>query len=1080
MQKLRSPLKPKSKPNKNLLDPQGGLRSNDESSSGKKKTHFVFASYESDVSEDDKKHPTKTKQSSDEESSDSSGLEFEDELIQEQGSLAGGIYIEKIDEVAGGEIVKKESLKHKRPGVLFRPLAKKSKAKIKMQVAKPEADRILLGITGLKRLQTLVEGAIKREDVMYSQSPSKLEEISKQSDNTNNSGPIINSRLSDGFLEENFFENEREYIYKSCSKLNNRKDNFSVRNRVKPPAVKKVNNNDFTEKEKGEKTNLEKLKVSHITKDICLDYEYSPDYCFNSMLDVLPPFETIEVGADYIEDKIKMNPNQKHIYEPRLLKIPRDSLHIKGEFPPRPIVSRFSLSKHGDHPLAHSRDSVLNTMSEYTADMSESEHMLKLETKKYVNRAEQKNLLDLTGIYRTRKFLVLNDSRRVEDLMAYKTFSAESEYLDEYVNQEVTFKKLTKNVQSLGRPMPAGYMGRRRDRKKGVCEQMNNNQIIFDKYMNDFVEIDKMHIKKNSEFTMKHLYYGIRSREEDKDVIKDLNWSGEQVLNSMDYPEYKTFNVVHFMNNQDLMIWLSGLSGIFKLISKYAEFTLETSTHKTIMTAATVINLIALMIEGLFDTTVNNIMASINFWISFFYLYELIIKLFAYGIRKYLQSFNNVIDAIVAVISTVEISYALAGKSDGSTLISATRVARLFRILRRFKFMRVIAAVISDTVEQYIYVMVIQLIFMYIFALLGMQIFGGQLIYDGNVPRANFDSFGFSFFTLFQLLTQENWQEILETLYNSKVPHPVTIIYLLCWLFLGNYLIFNLFLALLLGGFDSMDVNAIISEVEDEYKEIVTSINDRRKEKEMKRRDYEKKLQKQNKDLQFILDDNQKDTLLLEDDEGLDLLDAERLKGRACYYPLRNTIDDDSSLDSVFENILDQKLAPKYIAKQLDYKKRLFVGIDCIRSLNIFSKKGFLRKRCAIILTSPWFDKFIVLIILSSCVKLVIETYLNDIQNVNSYLKAFWYMEITYAAIFSIECLMKIIRCGLIVDKGSYLRDAWGWLELCIIAGSWAEFIVANSRISFLKVKLTLNLDPQAAEAAAVDHLEQPYDDHYE
>ena len=53
---------------------------------------------------------------------------------------------------------------------------------------------------------------------------------------------------------------------------------------------------------------------------------------------------------------------------------------------------------------------------------------------------------------------------------------------------------------------------------------------------------------------------------------------------------------------------------------------------------------------------------------------------------------------------------------------------------------------------------------MFIFTLLGMQLFAGLFTeenFDGDKPRAHFDNFWWGFVTVFQVLTGENWNEVL-------------------------------------------------------------------------------------------------------------------------------------------------------------------------------------------------------------------------------------------------------------------------------------------------------------------------------
>ena len=351
MKKLRTPI---DNPIKNQGNNIKVLEDNKAVASEKKKSmkaHFVFANPEnpdSDLEQSPLNQPRQLskpqvgRKPDNSSSSSSSALSFEDELVKESPHhhQAGMLLME----AAGLNIAKngKNQLKkHQRRGVLFRPLKQKQSGFNAMVVHPGSTESF--GITGMKRLQTMIEGVIKREEAasLHGSSyirrskltPSREDKESHVTDMSNLTGPIIKSRMAEDFLEENFFENEKEYTYKGWSRFIKRSKNFSLKYEIdKSSKGKKVSVNDFTEMEKRWKKYLEKLKVSHITKDVCLDYEYSPDYCFNSMVDVFP-LQSDNKPFDFIEDKINDTTIRKHIYKPRLLKFPRDTLYCDGEFP---------------------------------------------------------------------------------------------------------------------------------------------------------------------------------------------------------------------------------------------------------------------------------------------------------------------------------------------------------------------------------------------------------------------------------------------------------------------------------------------------------------------------------------------------------------------------------------------------------------------------------------------------------------------------------------------------------------------------------------------------------------------------
>lgn len=52
------------------------------------------------------------------------------------------------------------------------------------------------------------------------------------------------------------------------------------------------------------------------------------------------------------------------------------------------------------------------------------------------------------------------------------------------------------------------------------------------------------------------------------------------------------------------------------------------------------------------------------------------------------------------------------------------------------------------------------------------------------------------------MLTLENWNSLLYALMNAPVSNIFVMIYLIIWIFIGNYVLLNLFLASLLDNFE--------------------------------------------------------------------------------------------------------------------------------------------------------------------------------------------------------------------------------------------------------------------------------------
>ena len=124
------------------------------------------------------------------------------------------------------------------------------------------------------------------------------------------------------------------------------------------------------------------------------------------------------------------------------------------------------------------------------------------------------------------------------------------------------------------------------------------------------------------------------------------------------------------------------------------------------------------------------------------------------------------------------------------------------RVLRALKSMQMIVSVMAKSYMSFIYITMLMFLFIYIFALLGMSVFGGKMNFPDGVPRSNYDGILISTVTTFQVLTMENWQLVLFSLMRSDEINKYFIaLILMGWIFLGNFILLNLFLAILLDAF---------------------------------------------------------------------------------------------------------------------------------------------------------------------------------------------------------------------------------------------------------------------------------------
>lgn len=184
----------------------------------------------------------------------------------------------------------------------------------------------------------------------------------------------------------------------------------------------------------------------------------------------------------------------------------------------------------------------------------------------------------------------------------------------------------------------------------------------------------------------------------------------------------------------------------------------------------------------------------------------------------------NIFDGTIVSISIIEMLFL----SGGNSAVSAFRAVRIFRtfrvlrvtrLLRGLAFMSVIIKVVGKVAENIMYIALLLFLFIFIYALLGMQIYGGKFMnLKDNDVRTDFDTFQHSFITCFDIMTQENWNSMLNVAWRTDVNYFLTAIYLISWVFMGNWVFLNLFLAVLLDEFDEPE-NLKIENDDPEYED---------------------------------------------------------------------------------------------------------------------------------------------------------------------------------------------------------------------------------------------------------------------
>lgn len=149
-----------------------------------------------------------------------------------------------------------------------------------------------------------------------------------------------------------------------------------------------------------------------------------------------------------------------------------------------------------------------------------------------------------------------------------------------------------------------------------------------------------------------------------------------------------------------------------------------------------------------------------NLIFTWIFIVEMTLKLLAFGPKKYSMEVMNLLDGGVVTLSIVEMIMSALGGGSGAGSLQAFRTIRVFRtfrvlrvtrLLRGLQSMAMVIRVIGKSFMDFILITILMFVFIFIYTLLGRQIFqGGHDLGPGEeLPRANYETFAVAFVTVF-------------------------------------------------------------------------------------------------------------------------------------------------------------------------------------------------------------------------------------------------------------------------------------------------------------------------------------------
>uniref|UniRef100_A0A7N8YG32 Sodium channel protein n=1 Tax=Mastacembelus armatus TaxID=205130 RepID=A0A7N8YG32_9TELE len=189
---------------------------------------------------------------------------------------------------------------------------------------------------------------------------------------------------------------------------------------------------------------------------------------------------------------------------------------------------------------------------------------------------------------------------------------------------------------------------------------------------------------------------------------------------------------------------------------------------------------------------------------------EMVLKIIALDPYYYFMKGWNIFDGVIVSLSLMELCLE---DVPGMSVLRSFRLLRVFKLAKSWPTLNTLIKIIGNSVGALGNLTLVLAIIVFIFAVVGMQLFGKQykdnvckISSDSTLPRWHMNDFFHSFLIVFRVLCGE-W---IETMWDCMEVADTTmciIVYMMVMV-IGNLVVLNLFLALLLSSFSADNLAA--------------------------------------------------------------------------------------------------------------------------------------------------------------------------------------------------------------------------------------------------------------------------------
>ncbi|XP_035378002.1 voltage-dependent L-type calcium channel subunit alpha-1C isoform X4 [Electrophorus electricus] len=431
---------------------------------------------------------------------------------------------------------------------------------------------------------------------------------------------------------------------------------------------------------------------------------------------------------------------------------------------------------------------------------------------------------------------------------------------------------------------------------------------------------------------------------------------------------------------------------------------------------------------------------------------EMLLKMYSLGLQAYFVSLFNRFDGFVVcggILETILVETKIMSPL-GISVLRCVRLLRIFKITRYWNSLSNLVASLLNSVRSIASLLLLLFLFIIIFSLLGMQLFGGKFNFD-ETRRSTFDNFPQSLLTVFQILTGEDWNSVMYdgimAYGGPSFPGMLVCIYFIILFICGNYILLNVFLAIAVDNLADAESLTSAQKEEEEEKERrkLARMASPEKQQDNEKPPVEEEKREEKIELKSITSDGETPTttkINIDDYTGDDNEEKNP-------YPVNDFPGEEDDEEP------EMPVGPRPRPLSEIQLKEKAIPMPEARAFFIFSHTNKFRVLCHKIVNHNIFTNLILFFILLSSVSLAAEDPVKSDSFRNQILG---YADHVFTGLFTIEIILKMTAYGAFLHKGSFCRNYFNILDLVVVSVSLISSGIQSSAINVVKILRVLRV----------------------